>query len=186
MPTLLGRAICCCTTGIPRFRLRTPDPLMECSESESECNRKIAGTSRPSDGDSMRRVGASARPQPAPAPKPLDAWFFEAQVLGCTCPRSVGLVASRRTNLRRNRGGLLLRMRRVGPVCGSGLQGGCAPAGHAAGSCNEALEWALEWITRPTAWAHMYAHPAVIRQDMVGRSCQKTDRMSSMFGSGVQ
>ena len=33
MPTLLGRAICCCTTEIPEFKLRMPDSLMECSES---------------------------------------------------------------------------------------------------------------------------------------------------------
>ena len=127
-------------------------------------------------------MGASARPQPAPAPKPLDAWFFEAAGDGMHLPPPSRLVASQRLNRWLKRGGLSLGMRRVGPVCGSGLQGGCAPAGHAAGSCNEAHEWAQERITRPTAWAHMYAHPAVKRQDMVGRSCQNTDRTSRMFG----
>ena len=113
---------------------------------------------------------------PRQAPKPLDAWFFEAAGDGMHLPSPSRLVASQRLNRWLKRGGLSLGMRRVGPVCGSGLQGGCAPAGHAAGSCNEAHEWAQERITRPTAWAHMYAHPAVKRQDMVGRSCQNTDR----------
>ena len=43
---------------------------------------------------------------PRQAPKPLDAWFFEAQALGTACPRPVGSVASRRLNRRRKRGGL--------------------------------------------------------------------------------
>ena len=172
MPTLLGRAICCCTAEKLRFRLRMPDLLMECSKIRIRMQNHNPALFGRDVRLNLRRVGASARPQPAPAPKPLDAWFFEAQLLGCTCPRPVGLVASRRSNRRHNRGGLLLGMRRVGPVCGSGLQGGCAPVGHAAGSCNEAREWAQNRITWPTAWAHMYAHPAVKRQDMVGRSCQ--------------
>ena len=116
MPTLLGRAICCHTTGIPRFRLRMPDRLMECSELQSE----------------------STKQNPA--------------LLG------------RDVRLKTPRG----RFRSSTAV--------------AAGSCNEAHEWAQERITRPTAWAHMYAHPAVKRQDMVGRSCQNTDRTSRMFG----
>ena len=36
LPTLLGRAICCCTAKKLRFRLRMPDLLMECSKIQSE------------------------------------------------------------------------------------------------------------------------------------------------------
>ena len=43
---------------------------------------------------------------PCQAPKPLDAWFFEAQALGDACPRPVDLGVSRRLNRRLNRGGL--------------------------------------------------------------------------------
>ena len=118
--------------------------------------------------------------------------FSKLQVLGCTCPCPVGLqpLSDRIAGVK---GAVSRSVRRVGPVCGSGLQGGCAPAGHAAGivqrgtrvgtngwitrpSLAWAREWAQEWITRPLAWAHMYAQPAVKRQDNIGMSCQNTDR----------
>ena len=54
------------------------------------------------------------------------------QVLGCTCPRPVGLqpLDDRIVGVK---GAVSRSVRRVGPVCGSGLQGGCAPVGHATG-----------------------------------------------------
>ena len=155
MPTLLGRVICCCTTKIPEFRLRMPDSLMECSESESECNHRIAGTSRPSDGDSIRRVGASARPQPAPAPKPLDAWFFEAQALGTACPRPVGSVASRQLNRRRKRGGLSF--------------GSAGWARSAARGCRAAVRL---WVTRlDRATRHTSGHRNGLHDQQHRRTC---------------
>ena len=133
MPTLFGRAICCHTTGIPRFRLRIPDRLMECSDSPIRMqmqNPALLGRDVRLNARRGRFRLSTAR---AKAPKPLDAWFFEAQVMGCTCPRPVDWVVSRRSNRRLKRGGLSLGMRRVGPVCDSELQGGCAPVVHAAG-----------------------------------------------------
>ena len=58
--------------------------------------------------------------------------FSKLQVLGCTCPRPVGLqpLDDRIVGVK---GAVSRSVRRVGPVCGSGLQGGCAPAGHATG-----------------------------------------------------
>ena len=118
-----------------------PDPLMECSKIQSECNAE----SRTSWPGCSTQCAAWALPlvhSPRKLRNHLMRGFSKLQVLGCTCPRPVGLVASRRSNRRRKRGGLSFGMRRVGPVCGSGLQGGCAPAGHAAGTCCGAREWA--------------------------------------------
>ena len=84
------------------------------------------------------------------------------------------------TNRRRNRGGLSFGMRRVGPVCGSGLQGGCAPVGHAAGTCCGAREWAQKWTGLQCIvgmGAHVCPCLRVKRQD---RSC-----VMSEYGSYV-
>lgn len=155
MPTLLGRAICCCTTGIPGFRLKIPDPLIECSESNPKCNRKIAGTPRPNDVDLMRGVDASARPQPALAPKPLDAWFFPSCRHWVHLPLPSWLGSLSMHGVPAYKGRSLVRMCRVGPICGSGLQGGYAAgrsrdgdhtAGHTSG--HNQMELHSRWHRR--------------------------------------
>ena len=162
MPTLFGRAICCHTTGIPRFRLRMPDRLMECSELQIRMQNHNPALFGRDARLNLRRVGASARPQPAPAPKPLDAWFFEAQALGTACPRPVGSVASRRLNRRRKRGGLSFGSAGWARSAARGCRAAMRRWFTRRESCNEGTRVGTNgWITRPaSAWVHMYAHAA--------------------------
>ena len=132
MPTLLGRAICCCTAGIPEFRLRMPDSLMECTESPirmSMQNPALLGRDVRLKAPRGRFRSSTAH---AKLRNHLTRGFSKLQVLGCTCPRPVGLqpLDDRIVGVK---GAVSRSVRRVGPVCGSGLQGGCAPLVHATG-----------------------------------------------------
>ena len=163
----------------PEFRLRMPDSLMECSESDPNANHEIAGTFRPSDADSMHCVGASARPHPAPAPKPLDAWFFEAAGVGCACPRPVGLVASRQLNRRLKRGGLSFGSAGWARSAAQGCRAAVRRWFTRRGTCNvRHASGQKDWITHAIVGmgAHVCPCLRVKRQDIVGRSCQNTDR----------
>ena len=133
MPTLLGRAICCHTTGIPRFRLRMPDRLMECSELQSESTKQnpaLLGRDVRLNAPRGRFRSSTAR---AKLRNHLMRGFSKRQAMGCTCPRPVGWqpLSDRIAGVT---GAVSRSVRRVGPVCGSGLQGGCAPAVHTAGN----------------------------------------------------
>ena len=72
-------------------------------------------------------------PSPASPTWVVMRGFSKLQLLGCTCPRPVGLqpLGDRIAGVK---GAVSRSVRRVGPVCGSGLQGGCAPAVHTAGN----------------------------------------------------
>ena len=67
LPTLLGRAICCCTAEKLRFRLKMPDLLMECSKIRFEVHNHNPALFGRDARLNLRRVGASARPQPLPS-----------------------------------------------------------------------------------------------------------------------
>ena len=187
MPTLLGRAICCCSAEKLRFRLRMPDLLMGCSNLQSECRKQNPALLGRDVRLNSRRVGASARPQPWLAPKPLDAWFFEAQALGGACPRPVGLVASRRLNRRLKRGGLSF--------------GSAGWARSAARGCRAAVRRRFTRLDRATRHSSGHEKVGLHSHRRHGRtcmpmprgddktsqgSCQNTDRTSRMFGSEHQ
>ena len=90
LPTLLGRAICCCHAGIPGFRLRLPDPLMECSKIQSEFamqNPALLGRDVRLKTPRGRFRSSTAL---AKLRNHLMRGFSKLQVLGCTCPRPVG------------------------------------------------------------------------------------------------
>ena len=90
MPTLFGRAICCYTTGIPRFRLRMPDRLMECSDSPIRMqmqNPALLGRDVRLNAPRGRFRSSTAL---AKLRNHLMRGFSKLQVLGCTCPRPVG------------------------------------------------------------------------------------------------
>ena len=113
---------------------------------------------------------------PRQAPKPLDAWFFEAAGVGMHLPSPSWLVASRRLNRRRKRGGLSFGCAGWARSADWGCRAAVRRRVTRRGTCCGAREWAQEWITLSLAWAHMYTHAMVKRQDNIGRSCQSTDR----------
>ena len=91
LPTLLGRAICCCNTGIPRFRLRMPDRLMEYSNPQSEFTKQNPALL----GRDVRLNAPCGRFRSSTALAKLRnhlmRGFSKRQALGCTCPRPAGL-----------------------------------------------------------------------------------------------
>ena len=110
-----------------------PDSLMECTESPirmSMQNPALLGRDVRLKAPRGRFRSSTAH---AKLRNHLMHGFSKLQVLGCTCPRPVGLqpLDDRIVGVK---GAVSRSVRRVGPVCGSGLQGGCAPAGHAAGN----------------------------------------------------
>ena len=124
---------------------------------------------------------------PRQTPKPLDAWFFEIAGVGMHLPSPGWLVASRRSNRRRKRGGLSfgaqvgpgLRLRAAWRLCAGGSRGGKRAAGHASGHRFGGLQG-----HRQHGRTYM---PMPRGDDKTGHtSCQNTDRMSPMFGFGVQ
>ena len=119
-----------------------PDRLMVCSELQIRMQNHNPALFGRDARLNLRRVGASARPQPAPAPKPLDAWFFEAAGVGMHLPSPSWLVASRRLNRRRKRGGLSfgaqggpgLRLGAAGRLCACGSRGWIVQRGTRVGT----------------------------------------------------
>ena len=79
---------------------------------------------------------------PCQAPKPLDAWFFEAAGVGMHLPSPSRLVASQRSNRWRNRGGLSfgaqggpgLRLGAAGRLCACGSRGWIVQRGTRVGT----------------------------------------------------
>ena len=118
---------------------------------------------------------------------PCDAWFFEAAGVGMHLPSPSWLVASRRSNRRRKRGGLSfgaqggpgLRLGAAGRLCAGGSHGWKRAARHARGHRFGGLQG-----HRRHGRTCM---PMPRGDDKTSQwSCQNTDRMFSMFGSGVQ
>ena len=119
--------------------------------------------------------------------KPLDAWFFEAAGVGMHLPLPGWLAASRRSNRRRKRGGLSfgaqggpgLRLGAAGRLCAGGSRDGNRAA--------KAREWARMVGLQSHRRHGCTCMPMPRGDDKIGHmSCQKADRMSPMFGFGVQ
>ena len=124
---------------------------------------------------------------PRQAPKPLDAWFFEAAGVGMHLPSPSWLVASRRSNRRRKRGGLSfgaqggpgLRLGAAGRLCADGSRGG--------NRATKAREWAQTVGLQGQRRHGCTCMPMPRGDDKTSQgSCQNTDRIPRMYGSGVQ
>ena len=187
MPTLFGRAICCCTAEKLRFRLRMPDLLMECSKIRFQNRHAESRTSWPGCSTQCAAWALPLVHSPRQAPKPLDAWFFEAAGDRMHLPSPGWLVASQQSNRWCYRGGLSfgaqggpgLRLGAAGRLCAGGSRGRGCVAGHASGHNSVGLQG-----HRRHGRTCM---PMPRGDDKTSQwSCQNTDRMSSMFGSGVQ
>ena len=156
-----------------------PDRLMECSNLQSECRKQNPALLGRDVRLNLRRVGASARPQPSLAPKPLDAWFFEAEGVGCTCPRPVGLVASWRLNCRLYRGGLSFGSAGWAQSAARGCRAAVRRRVTRRGTCCGAREWAQS--NRITMQAGMGAHVC----PSYGENTRHGRQVMSEYGSYV-